>query len=270
MSDDALLATVEQRVRDLVTTGLRQITGRYRTVLTAAITANPTGSGAEITGDPAVHKALVDVLAATRARVEAAIRAGYAAAARAGTVAAGTEAAALHLDPGPVTVDPAALDAVLRDVAAAVDTARLDLVDSVRAAQDGVSGAQAAPARILVTGQATDRAVRRLGVRLRGAATVAVHRGYTDAQSAVYRALVAAQPTLGLRKRWEVRSANPCPTCAALHGATVALDEHFDPAAGSTAGYRPPPVWQALTGPPRHPNCRCRLVADTTQPVTTV
>lgn len=263
MSEDTLLSTVEQRVRTLVDAGLRSINTRIGVYLGGAINADPTASGAQVTSDTRVHAALVDALAQARASVEGSIRAGYRAAVRAGLGAAAAEAGELGFDASDVETGAGTLEAILRDVGAAFAAARLDIVDSARVAIDGVDGPDQAAARVLVAAAAVDRATRRLGVRVKAAAAVAVHQGYTDGQAAVHDALAAAQPYLTLTKRWEVRSANPCPACAALHGTSVALDADFDATATVDATWTPPRPWRGtLGGPPRHPNCRCRIVLD--------
>jgi len=261
VSDDALLRTLEQRVRTLVDAALRAIPAQVGGHLTAQLNAQPDASGAQIVSAPEVHDALVTALDAARGKAEAAIRAGFKAAAQAGIGRAGAQARDLGFDAGSITAPTATLDAILRDLQTAFDTARLDMLDTVRAGLDDAAGSDPA-ARVLIARGALERARRRLSVRASAAAAVAVHRGYTDGQSSVHDALKAAHPYLRLTKRWEVRSATPCPACAALHGTTVDLDAQFDATAGRTADYSPPRVWQDLHGPPRHPNCRCRLVLD--------
>lgn len=259
MSDDTLLATLEQRVRSLVTARLRTIVTEYGVYLLSAIKQHPQASATEILSQPAVHTALTTTLSAAHSSVESTIRAGYTAAARAGIHTATADTAALGHTTADIGTPTAYLDTILGDLRRAFDTARLDITDSVRAAHDGTTGQAAPPARVLVSTEAVNRAVRRLGVRAGAAASVAVHRGYTEAQNAVYADLAAAHPTLNLLKRWEVTSANPCPACAALHGTAIAIDQQFDAAATDDPSTAPPAVHRDLHGPPRHPNCRCRL-----------
>jgi hypothetical protein len=59
-------------------------------------------------------------------------------------------------------------------------------------------------------------------------------------------------------KRWIVTSNDPCGMCEALDGTMVGVNGEFDHnATTSEKDYRR--VWRNLLGPPRHPNCRCRL-----------
>ncbi len=261
MSDDATLATLEQRTRTLLATQLRRITRTVSAHLGAAIAADPDAAGAQITTDPGVHAGLAAALDGARTATEATVRAGYRAAYQAGTAAATAQVADLGHTVERAGADDAYLAGLLTDLGAAFADARLDIADSVRTAHDGISGDDPGPARTLAVRAAVDRAVRRLGVRVTAAGVVGVHRGFTDAQSDTFTALAGDAPYLALSKRWEVRSANPCPACAALDGTQVGIDEQFD-ADATTDGSTPPRVYRDLTGPPRHPNCRCRIVLE--------
>jgi hypothetical protein len=62
----------------------------------------------------------------------------------------------------------------------------------------------------------------------------------------------------GLMKRWRTTSTQPCGMCEALDGTMVGINGEFDHQA-TTDPRDLRPVWRNLAGPPRHPNCRCRL-----------
>jgi hypothetical protein len=100
---------------------------------------------------------------------------------------------------------------------------------------------------------------RQLAVRLRAAGSVAVHRGFSDAQQALYTEAMQNTPGLKVIKRWRVTSADPCPACQALDGTEVALDQSFDASATTDENRPGPAVYRDLLVPPRHPNCRCRV-----------
>ena len=258
MSDDTALATLEQRVRDLIATQLRVITVTATAHLDTVIRANPAASGAEISADAAVYTATTAALDAARTATQATVRAGWRAAYSLGVASAAAQVDDLGRDATTPTDDESYLSALLGDITAAFSGARLDITDAVRTAHDG---AATPDGRVTATGDAVDRAVRRLGVRVTAAAVMAVHRGFTDAQTAVFTDLADSAPWMRLTKRWEVRSTNPCPACAALDGTQVGLDETFD-ATATDDGSTPPRVYRDLHGPPRHPNCRCRIVLE--------
>lgn len=249
-------------MRSVVTGKLRGITTAYTAALRAALNANPTASIDEIISSPDVHRMLTDALAGASTAVQISIRAGYRGGQRHARTEAGAESARLGHDAEQATVEAAFLDNILADVAVAFRAAGVDIVDSVRANDD--SNADAA-ARIQAGSEATDRAVRRLSVRITAAAAVAVHRGYTDTQLAIYAHLGAAAPYLSLRKRWVVTSTTPCPACSGLHDTAIGIDEEFDHDETDDPAFNPPRVYRDLQGPPRHPNCRCRIVLEPTE-----
>lgn len=84
-------------------------------------------------------------------------------------------------------------------------------------------------------------------------ARTAANRAYTDGQLSV-------RPVERVRKMWvaNFQDGPPCLTCAALHGTVLAMSADFDPEHSYAPS--PPRVYRDLAGPPRHPNCRCRLV----------
>lgn len=88
--------------------------------------------------------------------------------------------------------------------------------------------------------------------RIQHSSGVAAQRGYTDQIVASYTEL--EDFGLELRKYWVANFEDnvPCPSCVALHGTAVALHESFHDSSG-------PGIYRDLIGPPRHPNCKCRL-----------
>lgn len=89
--------------------------------------------------------------------------------------------------------------------------------------------------------------------RLEHSAGVASQRGYTDQLIWAYSEL----EEFGARveKYWVANFVDnaPCPACTRLHGTSVGLHENFRIEDGE------PGVYKNLIGPPRHPNCKCRL-----------
>lgn len=84
-------------------------------------------------------------------------------------------------------------------------------------------------------------------------AQTAANRAFTDGQLSV-------RPVDRMRKMWVANfsAGTPCLTCSALHGSVIALTDTFD--AERSYAPNPPRVYRDLAGPPRHPNCRCRIV----------
>lgn len=242
-NDDAVLATVEQRVRDTTNARLGAVGYSIGGILAAALAAAGTVSVIELLSRPDIHRAITAALDAAASYVAATVRAGYRAGVR----------AAKRGEP-----DETWINAVLDDVQAAFAAVRLDLDDSLRAAHTRTADADR-DTQIAAVRDAVDRTMRRLGVRVNAAGAAAVHRGYSDGQLAEH---ADAEDYIALVKRWEVRSANPCPACRALHGTVLPLDAEFDPLASDDPGFIPPRTYRDLTVPPRHPNCRCRIVIE--------
>ncbi len=260
-SDSAVLAAIEDRVLTQVGTRLGNITNHFGAYLSSVLREANIATGHELVSREDLNTTLKTVLDGAQASIEAQIRAGYRAAAAAAR--ASTEQSLPEPPPRQEQEDdPPYLAAIVAALAIAFAVALADILTSVQAAFDAVKGAVAVAvaARILATHSAIDRAVRRLGVRVRSAATVAVNRGYTDAQAAVIDAYMTAHPSVPMRKQWAATAADPCPSCRALHGTVLPVGEEFDPYVASSAKWTPPKVWRDLQGPPRHPNCRCRLI----------
>lgn len=259
--DSAILAAIEERVLQQVGTRLDDITSQISAYLSSVIREHAPLTGNELVSRDDVHVAIGRTLDAAHDRIDSTVRASYRAAGAAARASAENDLPDYQLPPAP-EADPPYLAAVITALVLAFTVALTDIIESVRAAYDSVTGTAliVASARILAVHTALDRAVRRIGVRTRSAATVAVNRGYTDAQAYIYAGYRRAHPSILMRKQWVATAADPCPSCRDLHGQVVDIDAEFDPDAGRTPRFRPPRVWRDLQGPPRHPHCRCRLV----------
>lgn len=89
--------------------------------------------------------------------------------------------------------------------------------------------------------------------RMGHSAGVAAQRGYTDQLIASYSEL--EDFGLRLRKYWVANFVDntPCPACVRLHGTSVGIHEAF------RAETAEPSVYRDLQGPPRHPQCKCKI-----------
>lgn len=95
--------------------------------------------------------------------------------------------------------------------------------------------------------------------RARAGITTAGAEGYQAAQIEMYRQS-AQQGGYVVKVMWVTHfRPGTCKTCAALHGQVRTLGAEFDHFAHFGTG-NPPKVFGTLQGPPRHPNCGCRLV----------
>lgn len=93
---------------------------------------------------------------------------------------------------------------------------------------------------------------RRMVLRGQMGASTGAQRGFTDASIGAYSQL--ADKGYLVHKVWVANYVDntPCALCDALHGTEIGLDEVFE--SGTTS------VYHTLDGPPRHPNCQCKLV----------
>jgi len=255
--DDAALAALERRVTQRLLRAAARLVSRVSRAVDTAARAHPDRTGGELLTDAALHRSVTEELARLGREAATTVRAAHAAAARLGLLSARAHLRSLgHQVVGPTVADDYR-DAVLADVDRAVQGALPDLQQVLQVAHDGVSGPAAAATRRLTTHAAARQAARRVLVRLGSAASSALHRAYTDAQAAAYDTYTAANPAAGLVKTWRVTSSAPCPACRALDGVSVAAFAQFDRIAG--APQRLIGVFRDLSGPPRHPHCRCRL-----------
>ena len=99
-----------------------------------------------------------------------------------------------------------------------------------------------------------EKARRRAILRMQHSVGVAAQRGYSDALIDSYTEL--EDFGYRLRKLWAANFVNnvPCPTCRRLHGTEVDLHDDFPSRRDEVK------VYEDLSGPPRHPRCRCVLV----------
>lgn len=203
-----------------------------------------------------VHKALTSTIEATRGRVRATVNTAYTSAAQVAQAKV-TADLAQHGYTVPSTLPELGTtrDTILRDVDTMFGHAQTDLQNTIRAAYDST---QDPNGRILAVRQAIDAATARLQQRAAAATSTAVYRGSTDAQQAIYTEFQNTTGTTNLYKRWRVTASDPCGMCAALNGTIVGINAEFDHTA-TTVDKDLRPVWRNLTGPPRHPNCRCQL-----------
>lgn len=263
-ADSTALEAIERKVRAQLATQLDTVVTNFGAYLAAVIRgADAHTSITDLLSRADVHSALTAVLTGAQSRIETSIRAGYLAAARLAHSSIIDQFADLGADTDTPLPDASAyLDAVITDVEKAFAAALVDIHHTIAAGYDGITGPNAKSARILATNNALNRAARRLGVRVNAAAAVATHRGYTDTQLTLINRLAENATLMHVVKRWETTSTDPCPACAALHGTTARLDEDFDHNATTDTGARLPRVYRDLAGPPRHPNCRCRVVLN--------
>jgi hypothetical protein len=262
------LFAVEQQVRTAVAAHTAAATAAINAALTPAIrrTDPASGTGSQVVSDPATHQRIVAALTACQAQCEDTASSGYSAAAVIALAAMLVLFAEFghDLPARPPTLVPGGatgtLATLLAGITLAFADARTSIVNDVAAGFDGVSGSRSGTrtARIVVAHGAVSQAVRRLNGRVTAAAVVGVYAGNNETELVLWREYQQINPYIGIRKRWQVRAADPCPACRALDGTTAGLDEEFH-----HGDDRDPPVFGRLLGPPRHPNCRCRLVFDT-------
>jgi hypothetical protein len=228
-----------------------------------------------------VQALLTAVLQSAEARVQATVLLAHRAGSRLGTAAL-IQVLSSSEPPGslPPPQSPQAqssslyLEAVRGRVSLAFQQARGDLEASVRAAHGSLQPPPGPPQspnpssalaalRAQASRVAFSRAVDRLALRSSLSASVSVQRGYSESQLTAARLLASAHPDLLVTKTWRSTSAEPCPFCVQLSGLALPLDQPF-PAAEPASGFSPPAVFHDLQCPPRHPNCRCRLVISVT------
>lgn len=148
------------------------------------------------------------------------------------------------------------LDSLLTDAEANAQAARERLVGAITGAQPGkvLEGLQSA----------LDDLRRRAVLGVDAARTM----GSTEAQLGVYE---QAQKESGqqIRLLWVTHfRPTTCATCAALHGKNIPLGGTFSDTA--TFSGKAPKTYLPLAGPPRHPNCGCRVVAYVMVPKGTI
>lgn len=260
-TDDTALAAIERRVNTQITDQISTAGDKINTSIATAIKNNPDATtGNELVSRPDVNRATTDALTNAQNSTTTSVTAGYNAATTLALIA--MVVLLLRSDNDQQTRMPdlgSTLTNITADIARAYGAALLGIQNNVRAGHDTVSGPKATPARILISRAAVDRELRRLTQRMTAAGSVAVHQGYSDAQEAIAAAFAQDHPGMYITKTWRTTSAKPCPSCAALDGTELTVGEQFDRQAGVSDKFTPPGVYGDLKGPPRHPNCRCRV-----------
>lgn len=262
-AESTALLALEKGIRKQIAGQLDTFVTKFGAQLAVAVRDGKYATAGELISDKTLHAALTSALKRIEERTTVVTRTGYASAARLARIVTAKQLKALGHDAPTALPDLGGfIDSVLADVRSAFGSALFDLQDDLRAAFDGVTGDGATPARVLTTNAALKRAARRLAVRANAAGVTALHRGFSDAQLAMYGRYQDINPFTTLRKRWQVQAADPCLECAALDGTSVPIGYEFDRDAAATPTRRALPVYRDLHGPPRHPNCRCRLVLE--------
>lgn len=251
-SPTAALIALEKQTRDSIEQRIAAARDQVTAQTIVTIHEQDYTSGNEVVSDPVLHAAVVAALAGSQTDSEDTTRAAYLAAAVVALLALRSQ---MHDIGHNVTDTVPVLGGVLPTLLANVGAAYAHALPAVqRAIQTVYDAYPDDDRRIVKVREALNARFAALTNSVRASGVVGVYRAPTDLQQAVYRDYAAKNPTLPLKKTWEVTSRDPCPACAALDGTTIAVAAEFDH--GTTAD---PAVYFDLFGPPRHPNCRCRL-----------
>jgi hypothetical protein len=166
-------------------------------------------------------------------------------------------------------------DLLQSDIMTAYETATADLLSVATAAFDGTPQAlstyeggtssnvpsDTAEARASAVRHALQQRIALLG--LRNSLTVSTGSAQAATEAVLAEGRTRNEQGEQLGKMWAARmdGKDPasCAWCRALHGMVLPLDQEF-PHGGPLEGHQPPKVYHSLLGPPRHPNCRCRIV----------
>jgi hypothetical protein len=210
---------------------------------------NPTMPLETLMRRPDVRAVLSTPFADATAETKAAIQGAWDAGASHGLTAANQDLQIAELEPveGPPAPDQPVLNRLLGDADA----------NGAAARERFISGIQGGPDEVHASLQAAGRSQAR---RARAGADVAGKHSWASAkEEAMARA--AAEQGIMIYKVWVTSfTSGTCPTCAALHGTRRPLGQPF-PKAAHFGDQAPPRVYGAsLNHPPRHPNCRCRIV----------
>lgn len=242
------LIKLEQQARQDVTT---TITTLYKGLGAAALLAAAAAPATTLTGlalisQPMFHKTTTSLLSAARLKTADTIRSSY----QAATQVAQSKLAADGLElPDDLPDLGTSMDTLLNDLDTMFGHAQTSLQNLVQASYNP------ADPNTMMT-DILDSSTT-LNQRATAAATTAVHRGSTDATQALLSDYQMHTGTAVL-KRWKVTSNNPCGMCRALDGTTAGINAEFN-ARATTDQKDLRPAWRNLSGPPRHPNCRCQL-----------
>lgn len=202
----------------------------------------------QILNRPDVQQALALPFVLAGQHTTDAIKSAWHAGAGIGNSHAAADLAAIGLpDVGGSDVSTEVLDRLVQDAVDNASAARQRLVDAITGAKQG--------AVLADMQKALDDLRRRATMGVDSAGSMAS----TQAQLARYE---AAQKATGqsIRLMWVTHfRPTTCPTCAALHGRTIPLGGTFSD--DMTFAGKAPKTYVPLAGPPRHPNCGCRVVA---------
>lgn len=105
---------------------------------------------------------------------------------------------------------------------------------------------------------AVRRSLEQAAVGQGSRARLSVYTAGTHAWSEAKEATLAEHAPAGARKVWVCSFINSCGTCVKLHGTRRKLGEPFP--AGLSYTKAPGVYAGALNHPPRHPQCRCRII----------
>lgn len=253
--------SVAERYKKTLRTSERQFTKSASGVFRAAVRGTLEKFRDLVTKEPEalaampVHSMVRSALSPYQEQARESVRQAFAAGRSLGLQAVVDEMSLLGVEYEYQSISADALTAALRDLDASFRKVERDLERSIlRIWNDPGPVSQARRLRLI--SQEISTAAQAMSKRAALSAQYVTNRAYTDAQTSV-------RTDAPVRKMWVANFAAgpPCLTCSALHGATVALNEEFSHT--QSFATNPPRVYQDLQGPPRHPNCRCRVVLVT-------
>jgi hypothetical protein len=251
------LIAIEARVRQQIDD---TITAAYATIASTAVIVASTAPVTVLTGIallslPRFHSALTVSLDDARRHVRAHVSSGYHAASQLAYESTRDDLG----DELPDSIELGDnLDRLLADIDTMFGHAQTDTQNGIADAFDGITGPDAASARLLAINHAIMLSGNRLKQRAHASGTTGVQSGANDMLNALFNHYQQHTGIPGLMKRWRVTAADPCGMCAALDGTLVGINAEFDHNATTTEKDLRR-VWRNLSGPPRHPNCRCQL-----------
>lgn len=243
------------------------VTAAFTTIAAAAVVAASTAPATVVTGVALLslasfHTTLVRSVDKARNDILGTVEVAYSSAAQIAQTKLTADFARLGYQvPNVLPELDATTDAIFRDLDTALGYVQTEIQNRIRVAYDGIQGLNEdiRAVRVIAVRQAVLSALPGLRQRVQAALTTAIQRGSTDASQAIYTEYQNTTGHPGLMKEWRTTSTDPCGMCEALHGNRVGITAEFDHnATTSDKDYRR--VWRNLSGPPRHPHCRCQLV----------
>lgn len=250
------LIALEQQAQQQIN---QAITAATDAIAKAAIVVASTAPATVLTGIalisiPALHTTITTNLGTARQKAADAVTAAYQAAASTAQVHTLADLAEHGYHPSAMPFSDQSLDAVQRDIDTMFGHAQTDIQNRL---VDAFHPDDTRAERIIKLRQAVTAADTTLTGRATKAASTAVQRAATDTQQALYSDFQLHSPQI-LGKRWVTTSNDPCGMCRALNGTIVGVNGEFN-ARATTVAKDLRPVWRNMAGPPRHPNCRCKL-----------